>query len=651
MLAPVFNTARRYVGQILLDAAVVILSFYLCCSLLYNSEAPRFCAEAFQSYLVAVFIYCLTNYVFALYHRIWRYASAQEVVVVFGATVFSTLVWALANVGSLIHPQLLEAQFLGGFFSFAGFTAVRYRWRLVTGFALRWRALWGRWPVPPANVLIVGAGEAGQHLAWQLRNQNSQKTFNVVGFVDDDAQKQGLWLHGVRILGDRQQIPGIVARKGVDLILLAVDNESDADLQEIVSLCLETQAQIKLLPDPLGVVESGNNALPLKDMTVQDLMGREPASIDFEKCRQILSGKVVLVAGAAGSIGSELCRQLLKFEPRRLIALDNNETGLYDLNLELNANGNSPLQLALADITNAKKMEKVYQQQRPDVVFHAAAYKHVPLLEEHPEEAVQVNVLGTVIISQWAEKYRVERFIYISTDKAVNPTSVMGASKRIGEMWIAALQRDSQTLYTIVRFGNVIGSRGSVIPTFERQIERGGPVTVTHPDMTRFFLSIPEAVCLTIQAASLTQGGEIYMLDMGKEMRILDLAHRMIRFRGLRVNKDIRVEFVGIRPGEKLHEELSYADEEIQPTPHARIFRLQSHNSFDRGALLAQIMVLVEASQSDQRLLTRLPRAIIEASLEDIDSMLDTLANARLSSGCCKVDGDRRLVVLAQPAL
>ncbi|HDN81000.1 MAG TPA: polysaccharide biosynthesis protein [Chloroflexi bacterium] len=629
-MSRLYDIARRYLSQILVDAGVVFLSFHLSHFLLLGAQG----LEAFSwipvSCIIAAVVYCSLNYLFALYHRIWRFASAQAVIAILGSAFTGTMVLALVNAAKPVYPLSLETLFIGGFFTAAGFTAVRYRGRLLTGLSLRWRALWGHWPVPPSTVLIVGAGEAGQLLAWQLQNQDGNKaSYNIVGFIDDDPKKHGMWIHGVKVLGGYQRIPEVATKKNVDLIILALPNAPDPDFQEIVSLCLETPSRIKLIPNTIDVIESNNGALPVKDITMHDLVDRDPVRIDADYCRQVIAWKVVLVTGAAGSIGSELCRQVLGFEPQQLIALDNNETGLYDLNLELTRDGNRLLRLVLGDITNRHKMEKVFRELRPHIVFHAAAYKHVPLLEEYPDEAVRVNVEGTVILSLLADKYGVERFIYISTDKAVNPTSVMGATKRIGEMWIAAMQKESRTLFTVVRFGNVMGSRGSVVPTFQRQIEQGGPVTVTHPEMARFFLSIPEAVGLTIQAASFTKGEEIYMLDMGKEVRIVDLARRMIRLRGLRVDKDIKIEFMGIRPGEKLHEELSYEDEDKELTPHPKIFRLRGHNNFDKRSILPQIMVLIAATKGNSDILARLGKAIIKASLEDVDGFLDILTGTR----------------------
>jgi FlaA1/EpsC-like NDP-sugar epimerase len=309
---------------------------------------------------------------------------------------------------------------------------------------------------------------------------------------------------------------------------------------------------------------------------------------------------VVLVTGAAGSIGSELCRQILRFRPRSLLALDNNETGLYELDLELQRHGPTPLQLIMADVTDRRKVTRVFRQFRPQIVFHAAAYKHVPLLETCVDEALRVNVLGTIIVSEAAREYQAERLVFISTDKAVNPCSVMGASKRIGELWIRAVSRGSDTVFTSVRFGNVMGSRGSVVPTFAQQIEMGGPVTVTHPDMARFFMSIPEAVSLVLQAAALATGNEIFMLEMGDEVSIMELARRMIRLRGLRVNKDIEVTFTGIRPGEKLHEELVYAQEDVEETDHPLIYRLKrSDDALDCETLSSAVSILIEDLHRD----------------------------------------------------
>jgi FlaA1/EpsC-like NDP-sugar epimerase len=419
--------------------------------------------------------------------------------------------------------------------------------------------------------LIIGAGESGQFLARQLQTHSQRHRYELVGFVDDDPAKLGLRLHGVSILGDRQAILQLVAERKVGLIIITIHNIPGSTLREILSICLNSQAQVKIQPDFLKLMDNPKEALPLRDITPTDLLGRQPHQIDETACRELIWGKVILVTGAAGSIGSELCHQLLNFQPRQLLMLDNNETGLHNLtiscrhsplaDLEAEERPATEIKSIIADITNASKLEQIFKTYRPQIIFHAAAYKHVPLMEQQPDEAVRVNVLGTKIVSKLAARYAAECFVFISTDKAINPSSIMGATKRLGEMMIMNGVPGS-TLFTAVRFGNVLGSRGSVVPTFTRQIELGGPVTVTHPEMTRYFMSVSEAASLVIQAATLTEGKDIFMLDMGQRIRIADLAHKMIRLRGLRPGQDIAIEYTGIRPGEKLYEEFLAPDEE-----------------------------------------------------------------------------------------
>jgi len=456
-------------------------------------------------------------------------------------------------------------------------------------------------------------------LAWRFLNQKEGEGYELVGFVDDDPAKQGMRVHGIPVLGDRHAIPQLVARHQVDLIVIAIYSISGDDFRAILDICEQTQDAIKVLPNIFDFIQGVNGLPPIRDVTAEDLLGRKPVEIDREACQALLGGKWVLVTGAAGSIGCELCRQIVTFSPQCLIMLDNNETGLHDLTLELDlSSGSPPIRCIVGDVTNQPKVQAVFEQYRPHIVFHAAAYKHVPLMEDHPDEAVRVNVLGSLIVSDLACRYGAERFVFISTDKAVNPTSVMGATKRLCEMMITTdgfqvegsrLQvggeRETwnvkpETLFTAVRFGNVLGSRGSVVPTFVRQIEMGSPVTLTHPEMTRYFMSVSEAVSLVIQAAAMTEGGDLFLLDMGEQIRIEELAHRLIRLRGLRPGVDVPIEYIGIRPGEKMNEELIGDREEKQPTSHLAIFRIQSDNRVDKKALYGQIEGLASLAEEQR---------------------------------------------------
>jgi FlaA1/EpsC-like NDP-sugar epimerase len=422
----------------------------------------------------------------------------------------------------------------------------------------------------PTRTLVYGAGETGQLVAWRLLS-GQHGVHRLIGFLDDDPAKRGMRIHGAVVLGNRSSLVDLAERMRADLIVIAVpQRDAQAD---IATLALRTSARIELASGLLG----GDRAVPaplVREVRVEDLLGRRPAELS-EPARHWLAGRSVLVTGACGSIGSELCRQLAAGRPRALHLLDNNESGLYDLELELTTRfPDVPLSACVGDVTDDPRMDRLLGEVRPELVLHAAAYKHVPLMERFPEEAVRVNLLGTAVVLSRARQHGADRFVLISSDKAVHPSSVMGMTKRIAEMLTLARPGPAgsgRTLCTVVRFGNVLGSRGSVVPTFARQIELGGPVTVTHPEMTRFFMDLSEAANLILEAAAMTRGGEIFMLEMGERIRIVDIASRMIRLRGLRPGLDIAVTFTGMRPGEKLHEELLHPHERPLPTDHPLI--------------------------------------------------------------------------------
>ncbi len=591
-----FVRTAKLLPSVLVDAAIVSASLLLAWSG-RSITAPLDIRFALVFCVLGVCVFCLVNSLFGVYHRLWRYASAAEVAVIGASAVISTTLLLVFDLvvepgqswrGNRMIP--VSVVLLMGFFAFAGFVGVRYRARLWKGWRPHWEALRGRLSSPRARVLIVGAGEDGQLLAWRLLNQREGEEYRLVGFVDDDPSMIGMRLHGRPILGNRQAIPDLVSRYRIDLVIIGNDSLGNEALRDVLAVCEHTSARVKVLPNIFDLIHRTDGLSPLRDVTAEDLLGRKPVEIDRTACRALLAGKTVLVTGAAGSIGSELCRQIAAFDPQRLLMLDNNESGLFDLIIAPDATAEPGfVRRIVGDVTDHRKMQAIFARYRPQIVFHAAAYKHVPLMEDYPEEAVRVNVLGTQSVLDLACQHRAERFVLISTDKAVSPTCVMGATKRIGEMLISSADPGAPTLCTGVRFGNVLGSRGSVVPTFERQIEVGGPVTITHPDMTRFFMSIPEAVSLVIQAATVTTGGDLFVLDMGEQVRIEELAERLIRLRGLRPGVDIPIKYTGIRNGEKLHEELTSDDDDRQPTPHPAIFRIRGNHQVERDRLLQQI--------------------------------------------------------------
>lgn len=597
MFAYKSDLLKQYIRRIGLDLLLIPFAFYLAWFIRFDCYVP---AEEWgiltTRMLPIAFVYVIINLAFGIYRRLWAYTSFRDVILLSETVGLGTLILVVVNftLTSYYHYRLSTGGLIiGGFLTLTLSTIAKYRRQLTDTMFL---VLWPR-PIGSnlERVLIVGVNETAQRLATQIYLGKSKLKYELVGFVSDEPNGRGMNINGVEILGTLDQIRTLARDKQIDIIIIAHRPPDREEMWRLIATCQETLAQIKVLPQNIVEIIEGRYEDPLTvgDVGIEDILGRTSVTVDVESCRRILADKVVLVTGAAGSIGSELCQQILRLEPRLLLALDNNETGLYESNLELGRDGQSPLQLIMADITNWHKVDRVFQQYRPQVIFHAAAYKHVPLVECHPDAALRVNVMGTVIVSEVAHKYAAERFVFISTDKAVNPRCVMGASKRISELWVKGLSEHSDTIFTTVRFGNVVGSRGSVIPTFARQIELGGPLTVTHREMSRFFMSVAEAASLVLQAAAFGQHDEIFMLEMGEEVSILDLAHRMIRLKGLRIHKDIEIKFTGIRPGEKLHEELAYSQEGREETPHPKIYQLQSPNGpMDREILLGVVSIL-----------------------------------------------------------
>ncbi|WP_438444677.1 polysaccharide biosynthesis protein [Gorillibacterium sp. sgz5001074] len=421
------------------------------------------------------------------------------------------------------------------------------------------------------ETMIVGAGDAGALVLKELKTEKSD--FYPVCFVDDDPKKQGMEILGIPVAGHRMNIESIVQQRKIKIIILALPSASKSEIAEILEISKRTGCSIKILPRINDIFSGKISINMIRDVDVEDLLGREPVKVDFQEIKHYIIGQTVLVTGAGGSIGSELSRQIASFSPKKLLLLGHGENSIYDIELELRKKyPDLAIEPIIADIQDFDRIEHVFSTYSPKIVFHAAAHKHVPLMEKNPIEAIKNNVFGTKNVAECSHLYGVARFVMISTDKAVNPTNVMGATKRIAEMLIQSINAISETQFVAVRFGNVLGSRGSVVPVFKKQIQEGGPVTVTHPEMVRYFMTIPEAVQLVLQAGTQAEGGEIFVLDMGKPVKISTLATDLIRLSGLEPNKDIDIVYTGIRPGEKLFEEILTSEEGTGVTKHDRIF-------------------------------------------------------------------------------
>lgn len=422
------------------------------------------------------------------------------------------------------------------------------------------------------NVMIVGAGAAGSIVIEEFVKHPQLKR-KPVAIIDDDITKHGMKIHGVKVEGSRKDIPELTLKKNVQEIILAMPSADRQEIREIVNICNKTKCKIKIVPGIYELIDEHVTVSRLRDVKIEDLLGREPVSVNLTEITGYIKDKVVLVTGGGGSIGSEICRQIAKYNPKMLLILDMCENTVYDLEYDLKTSFPHIKYISLiGSVRDRIRLETIFKEYRPKVVFHAAAHKHVPLMELNPKEAVKNNVFGTLNLAEFSDKYNVEKFILISTDKAVNPTNIMGATKRIAEIIIQNKAKNSQTVFSAVRFGNVLGSRGSVVPLFKKQIERGGPVTVTHPNVTRYFMTIPEAVQLVIQAGAFADGGEIFILDMGEPVKIDDLAKDMIRLSGLEPDVDIHIKYTGLRPGEKLYEELLLNEEGLTATKNKKIY-------------------------------------------------------------------------------
>lgn len=566
---------RRKVMLVFVDFILISVSVYISLFFKFDDSIPELYLKTFyNTVLYTTIIKILINHFFRLYSSLWKYASIEELLQVFFATTLGSIV-------SLIFGILVGQTFPGTIYAitwmltFIAIGGSRISYRILR----KLRRISSRDRDHINRIMVIGAGSAGSLLIKQIKFQKDSKNVPVV-VIDDDPRKHGSHIHGIPIKGGREKIIKLCEKYQIDEIIIALPSKAKNEIKEILEICTQTKCRLRTLPELSEIVNDYIDMKKIRDISLEDLLGRAPVRLNTEEISGYIKGQVVLVTGGGGSIGSELCRQIAKFKPKRLLILDKYENSVYDLENELKYTYGSTLnfEVIIACIRDRERLDQIFAKYRPNIVFHAAAHKHVPLMEAHPSEAIKNNVFGTLNVAECANDYGVKRFVLISTDKAVNPTNIMGATKRMAEMIIQSMNTRSKTEYVAVRFGNVLGSNGSVIPLFKKQIEHGGPVTVTHPDVTRFFMTIPEAAQLVIQAGAIAKGGEIFILDMGQPVKILDLAKNLIRLSGLEPGKDIEIKFTGLRPGEKLYEELLMEEEGLTATQHKKIFISQPLN-------------------------------------------------------------------------
>ena len=582
---------------ILLDAVCILFASFFALATRFEFiiyQIPKEHLDELKEYepwfiLTTLIIFAL----FKIYSSLWEYAGPQEIFSIIWACIVSgVLEIGIVLLSSGFLPRsyyLLRTMYLIAFV-----VGTRFSYRMIRlkkqNRHLPWRQ--------QRRVMIVGAGEAGRSVIGEIQNSKylNQK---ICCIIDDDPEKVGKYIRGIKIVGDRNSIKKCVRKYNIQQIIITIPSASVVQLRPILDICKETDCELKIMPGVYQLVNGEVSVSKLRPVSIEDLLGREEIQVNLDEIMGYVSNKIVMVTGGGGSIGSELCRQIASHNPKQLIIFDIYENNAYDIQQELIRN-NPDLNLVvlIGSVRDENRLDDIFCKYRPDIVYHAAAHKHVPLMEKSPNEAIKNNVLGTYKLVKMADRWAVKKFVQISTDKAVNPTNIMGASKRICEMIIQTFNKQSDTDYVAVRFGNVLGSNGSVIPLFKKQIAEGGPVTVTHPDIIRYFMTIPEAVSLVLQAGAYAKGGEIFVLDMGEPVKILDLAKNMIRLSGLTLGRDIEIEFTGLRPGEKLYEELLMDEEGMTDTPN-RLIHIGHPIDVDETQLLHALDVLEEAAENE----------------------------------------------------
>ena len=565
-----FCKKYRHSALVVIDIAIVILSYLI--SMLFLNLRIDNIIDFVKEICIVVLIYEIFLNIFQMYRNFIRYEIGKDYIKYMCVGLFSTIIMIVISQILQFEYFTIRTNVLSGMFISGAFVLYRLAGRSVLSRMTNNKKCKNEETSKTENLLIIGAGTGAKEIILTI-NQTMKEKFNIIGMIDDNPNKLHRNILGVKVLGDRYDIPEIVKDKNVTMIFLAIDNISQKSRKNIIEICQTTGIKTRVLPSTEEMIKKGGAMNSLRDVEIEDLLGRDTIKLDNKNITELIKGRNVLVTGGGGSIGSELCRQIMKYNPSKLIIFDIYENNLYDIETELKSRyPKQQIEAVVGSVRDKERLRKVFQQYQPKMVFHAAAHKHVPLMENSPLEAIKNNIFGTYNVANCADEFKTDRFVLISTDKAVNPTNVMGASKRVCEMIIQAKNKVSKTEYSAVRFGNVLGSNGSVIPLFKKQIAEGGPVTVTHKDITRFFMTIPEAVGLILQAITYAKGGEIFVLDMGKPVKIYDLAVSLIKLSGYEPEVDIPIQFTGLREGEKLYEELLMAEEGLTATKHNKIF-------------------------------------------------------------------------------
>ena len=587
----------RRIFLVITDIILINGSVFLSLIMRFEINIASVPEEYIQKYIVNVIPFTIVTLIifwcFRMYHSLWQYASIAELYKIVEACVVAEL--AHLCVTSFMGWMLPRScYFTSGVFLIVAMSASRFMYRLLRQLINEYRHT-----SEQLKIMIIGAGEATSVLMREISNSRYLDNSKVVCIIDDDLGKVGKYIRGVKIVGTRDHIKEYARYYDIDEIIFAIPSASTKDKREILNICKETSCNLKILPGVYQMVDGEINIKDLRNVDVLDLLGRDPVKVDIESIMDYVKDKTVLVTGGGGSIGSELCSQLVSHKPKCLIIFDIYENNAYDIQQELKIKyPDANVVTLIGSIRNTSRLESVFEQYKPDIVYHAAAHKHVPLMEVSPNEAIKNNVVGTWNVAKMADKYGVKKFVMISTDKAVNPTNVMGATKRICEMIIQSFNEKSKTDFVAVRFGNVLGSNGSVIPLFKRQIEAGGPVTVTHPDIIRYFMTIPEAVSLVLQAGAYAKGGEIFILDMGEPVKIDDLAKNLIRLSGYTLGVDMEIKYTGLRPGEKLYEELLMNEEGMQDTDN-KLIHIGRPIEFDKEHFYEKLEELKEMAYAE----------------------------------------------------